>query len=288
MPCTHAVYTMVKFGGVRNHLLATWTPEDLAACADLNLPCADVSSWLPHPPAGRSEHTCLAPCWLCLNQRPPGCQRASAHVIGTPHCPCLPACCHRCLRAQEPSPAVTRAGSSEAPAAAAADMRSRAGFAAASWLKPALALRTLRRGVAVMVADADVAYAPKPLWASYQAFLGQAGADGAFMQELPREWPGKGAAERVPLLLRMGKEAASCCATCGGNALHSRPCFLACPACSQHRPLCAAPHARGSGLCCGVERVCGCRAGQQPTADRPKGARSGSQGAQRLGAGLIL
>ena len=29
---------MVKFGGVRNYVVGCWTPEDLAACADLNLP----------------------------------------------------------------------------------------------------------------------------------------------------------------------------------------------------------------------------------------------------------
>ncbi|KAL4447611.1 hypothetical protein ABPG75_004830 [Micractinium tetrahymenae] len=76
-------------------------------------------------------------------------------------------------------------GATTGPAPAAADMGTRAGFAAASWLKPALALRALQLGAAVMVADTDVAYAPKPLWASYLAFLEQAGADGAFMQELP-------------------------------------------------------------------------------------------------------
>lgn len=126
----NSVYSLVKFGGVRNHLLVAWAPEDLAACADLNLPCADVSSWLPRLWGGQ--------------------------VLG---------------------------GGS--PAGGVADVSSRAGFAAVSWLKPALALRALRQGVAVMVADADVAYAPKPLWDSYLAFQEQAGADGAFMQELP-------------------------------------------------------------------------------------------------------
>ena len=40
---------MVKFGGVRNHIVATWDPADLEACADLNLPCADVTAFLPEP-----------------------------------------------------------------------------------------------------------------------------------------------------------------------------------------------------------------------------------------------
>lgn len=38
---------MVKFGGVRNYLVGIWEPSDLDACADLNLPCADVSAYLP-------------------------------------------------------------------------------------------------------------------------------------------------------------------------------------------------------------------------------------------------
>lgn len=40
---------MVKFGGVRNYIVGTWSSEDLEACADLNLPCADISSFLPEP-----------------------------------------------------------------------------------------------------------------------------------------------------------------------------------------------------------------------------------------------
>lgn len=35
----NAVYSMVRFGGVDNYLLATWTPEDLAVCQELNFPC---------------------------------------------------------------------------------------------------------------------------------------------------------------------------------------------------------------------------------------------------------
>ena len=44
-----AVYSIVNFGGVRNYLVATWTQADLEACADLNLPCADVSALLAEP-----------------------------------------------------------------------------------------------------------------------------------------------------------------------------------------------------------------------------------------------
>lgn len=49
------MYTAVKFGGVRNHVVLTWTPADLAACADLHLPCADASRFLPRPLGGEGE-----------------------------------------------------------------------------------------------------------------------------------------------------------------------------------------------------------------------------------------
>ena len=44
-----AVYSLIKFGNVSNHVVLTWTADDLAACADLNLPCADVSHLLAEP-----------------------------------------------------------------------------------------------------------------------------------------------------------------------------------------------------------------------------------------------
>ena len=49
LPATHtsAVYSMVKFGGVRNYLVGTFNQTDLEACADLNLPCADITAFLP-------------------------------------------------------------------------------------------------------------------------------------------------------------------------------------------------------------------------------------------------
>ena len=44
-----AVYSLVKHGGVRNYMLLTWTAQDLEACTDLNLPCADVTHMLAEP-----------------------------------------------------------------------------------------------------------------------------------------------------------------------------------------------------------------------------------------------
>lgn len=37
-----AVYSLVKFAGVTNYIVAVWTEEALGACADLNLPCTDI------------------------------------------------------------------------------------------------------------------------------------------------------------------------------------------------------------------------------------------------------
>ncbi|KAL4856646.1 hypothetical protein ACK3TF_003070 [Chlorella vulgaris] len=65
----NGVYSMVKFGGVRNYIVATWDPDDLQACADLNLPCADVTSFLPEtmdkgPDAGAfGTHDFLVIAW---------------------------------------------------------------------------------------------------------------------------------------------------------------------------------------------------------------------------------
>ena len=41
-PPRPAVYTLVRFAKVHNWVAATYSPEDLAACLDLNLPCWDV------------------------------------------------------------------------------------------------------------------------------------------------------------------------------------------------------------------------------------------------------
>ena len=38
-PPAFAVYTLVKFGGVRNYIVVTWCQADMNACTDLNLPC---------------------------------------------------------------------------------------------------------------------------------------------------------------------------------------------------------------------------------------------------------
>jgi hypothetical protein len=40
---------MAKFGGVDNYFFGCWDDANLQACRDLNLPCADVSRFLPAP-----------------------------------------------------------------------------------------------------------------------------------------------------------------------------------------------------------------------------------------------
>ncbi|KAL4443517.1 hypothetical protein ABPG75_011254 [Micractinium tetrahymenae] len=45
----NSIYSLVKHGGVRNYIAVTWTATDLAACADLNLPCANASGMLRRP-----------------------------------------------------------------------------------------------------------------------------------------------------------------------------------------------------------------------------------------------
>ncbi|KAI3439060.1 hypothetical protein D9Q98_001470 [Chlorella vulgaris] len=45
----NSIYSLVKHGGVQNYVVVCWTPTDLDACADLNLPCADGSQFLARP-----------------------------------------------------------------------------------------------------------------------------------------------------------------------------------------------------------------------------------------------
>ena len=70
LSCIPTVYSLVKHGGVRNYIAITWTPENLEACADLNLPCADVAGMLLEPlsepclPDRLSSAWPLLECWL--------------------------------------------------------------------------------------------------------------------------------------------------------------------------------------------------------------------------------
>lgn len=41
------MYSLVRFAEATNYLAMTWSPEDHAACLDLNLPCWDVTRFLP-------------------------------------------------------------------------------------------------------------------------------------------------------------------------------------------------------------------------------------------------
>lgn len=69
-PTQNTIYSMVKLGGVRNYIVGTWNASDLEACAAMNLPCADLSPWLPdamdnEPGAGDfGTHDYLVISWL--------------------------------------------------------------------------------------------------------------------------------------------------------------------------------------------------------------------------------
>lgn len=74
----HVVYSLVKHGGVRNYVAVAWSPEDLAACADLNLPCADVSGLLLEPICERPLQRMGPACLLALGWRHDGWPRQEA------------------------------------------------------------------------------------------------------------------------------------------------------------------------------------------------------------------
>ncbi|KAI3428080.1 hypothetical protein D9Q98_006464 [Chlorella vulgaris] len=58
-------------------------------------------------------------------------------------------------------------------------------FIVMSWIKPAVVLRALHKGYAVMSADTDVAYTVKPVWESYLELIHRNDADGAWQAEAP-------------------------------------------------------------------------------------------------------
>ncbi|PRW56763.1 hypothetical protein C2E21_4548 [Chlorella sorokiniana] len=58
-------------------------------------------------------------------------------------------------------------------------------FVTMTWIKPAVVLRALRLGYAIMAVDTDISYAVKPLWESYLALIEQNDADGAWQHEAP-------------------------------------------------------------------------------------------------------
>ena len=121
LPTPAAVYSLVKLGGVRNYIAVTWTDEDLQACADLNLPCADARNMLAAPIGEWQQHPqrCFAP--TCVLRWRDG-------------TPCWPA--H----------AVNSHGN-----------YSRHYFVVMTWIKAAVVLRSLQLGHAVMVAGAAAA-----------------------------------------------------------------------------------------------------------------------------------
>ena len=113
-------------------MLLTWTAQDLEVCTDLNLPCADVAGMLAEP---LLFHSGCCAALLCHALPIIACMPVSRVP-----CPARPVPLHR-----EP---VNRlhlpAGEGEAQGAPS--------FNAVSWLKPAIVLRALQQGYAVMMA----------------------------------------------------------------------------------------------------------------------------------------
>lgn len=153
------VYTMVKFGGVRNYIVATWEPHDLDACRDLNLPCADVS-----PLAA----TLAKPAALRDGELAGFTSKEYLHIVWL-----------------------------KVVVVEALIKQGFAIFYSGEWVWPALMLKTFRHGgdgrttsqwhesASLMSVDTDLAFTSKPVWESYLAFLEEGGADGAFMTERP-------------------------------------------------------------------------------------------------------
>jgi hypothetical protein len=94
----NSIYSLVKHGGVRNYLVVTWTPADLEACADLNLPCADASQLLLEPLSESAGHlgapASSSSSQLSCSEAQLGSAAGGGLVIVTSACrqPAVPAC----------------------------------------------------------------------------------------------------------------------------------------------------------------------------------------------------
>ena len=133
-----AVYSLIKFGNVSNHVVLTWTADDLAACADLNLPCADVSHLLAEPlvaMAGAGEGAGGGR-WCCQAARLVSLQAATMGKGGPSTALASPACW----------PWAAHAGTAAG--------WGKHDWLAIVWLKPAVVLHVLRQGYVVMLAGA--------------------------------------------------------------------------------------------------------------------------------------
>jgi len=165
-----AVYTMVKFGGVDNYIVATWSESDLEACLDLNLPCADASAYLP-----KIKYS--------IQDRINSIRATGAAALRA-----------RASIKQEP-PTTTTEGSAESPKAkykssqqisAVPEFESTA-YNRIMWLKPAVVAYLLNQDYVVHSTDVDLSYASKPVWESYLMYLhvepGAQSVDAAFQIE---------------------------------------------------------------------------------------------------------
>ncbi|KAL4860227.1 hypothetical protein ACK3TF_000413 [Chlorella vulgaris] len=182
----NSIYSLVKHGGVQNYVVVCWTPTDLDACADLNLPCADGSRFLARPldKPGKpplllfaSVSTYYENDWL-----------SDQHAVLQPVAMLYVLCCAVLY-------VLAAAGFSCQQLAGASSTLCSCRLTIL-WIKPPMLVHLLEAGYAVIVAgeqlhcstakhraDIDVAYTAKPLWESCLEFMAQGSVDAAFQRE---------------------------------------------------------------------------------------------------------
>lgn len=186
----NCIYTMVKFGGVDNYIITTWSESDLEACLDLNLPCADASAYLPEITINEDEESSgddessILNISYSIQDRIKSIRETAAAATSS-----------RALLQQEtlaPQGTSTNPGSEATKDKATRQKSDVPEFESKAynrimWLKPAVVAYLVNQNYAVHSTDVDLAYASKPVWESYLMYLhvapGAQGVDAAFQIE---------------------------------------------------------------------------------------------------------
>ena len=137
---------MVKFGGIDNYVVVTWTKEDMETCLDLNLPCADASVYLPADPY-------LVKTEMNAKIKSTSNSTAAGTSAGTTHA------------TNNIDDSSTTQLEPPVPEFATKS------YNRIMWMKPAVVKVLLELGYAVHSTDIDLAYAAKPVWESYLSYL---------------------------------------------------------------------------------------------------------------------
>jgi hypothetical protein len=153
----NAIYSMVKFGGVDNYIVVTWSNADLEACLDLNLPCADASAYLTALPTDTTPTT----------ENNNTTKRTTSEDSSS-------------------SSNITPQKETPQPTQLVPEFETKA-YNRIMWLKPAVVGYLLNQDYAVHSSDIDLSYAAKPVWDSYLMYLnlepGAQAVDAAFQIE---------------------------------------------------------------------------------------------------------